>query len=94
MRIMKYLIKYIPLIIISILAALASVYFQLEIPINIGKAIDEIVTGDSFKFNRLLMFSCYAIMNAGFAALPECGRLKSYCLVTGTKPQTALAPFP
>lgn len=71
MRIMKYLIKYIPLIIISILAALASVYFQLEIPINIGKAIDEIVTGDSFKFNRLLMFSCYAIMNAGFAALAQ-----------------------
>ena len=67
MKIMRYLLKYTPLIIISIVAAVATVYFQLEIPVNVGKAIDMISTGDDFAKNKLLMYCCYAIMCAGFA---------------------------
>ena len=67
MKIMRYLLKYTPLIIISIVAAVATVYFQLEIPVNVGKAIDMIRTGDDFAKNKLLMYCCYAIMCAGFA---------------------------
>ncbi len=69
MRIFRYLKRYIPFIVLSMIMALGSVYFQIMIPVNIGNAVDCIVIGDEFKSNRLLMYACYAIMCAGFAAL-------------------------
>ena len=67
MRIMKYLIRYIPLIIISVALAVVSVYMQLRIPVFVGMAIDSIGGGDAFSGKKLLMYCCYVVMCAGFA---------------------------
>ncbi|MBO4864568.1 MAG: ABC transporter ATP-binding protein [Eubacterium sp.] len=69
MRIFRYLLRYIPLIILSLVLAVMTVYAQLQIPVSIGNAIDSITDPESFKRNVLLMYCCYIIMYAGFAAL-------------------------
>ncbi len=69
MRIFRYLHKYIPFIILSLIMAFLTVLFQLYIPVNIGAAIDQITAGPDFKKNKLLMYVCYVILCAGIAAL-------------------------
>ena len=69
MKIMRYLLRYTPFIILSLIMAIGTVIFQLMIPVQIGRAIDEIHIDGTMMTSRVLMYVCYALMDAGFAAL-------------------------